>query len=58
MSQNYFDTIKKSFADVPIDKEDNNAISTTEFLEASESLATLFGKSSLTIYLPNAFTHH
>ncbi|OGE50498.1 hypothetical protein PENARI_c016G06620 [Penicillium arizonense] len=38
--QTWFDTIKKSFADVPIGAEDG--ISTTEFLEAAESLVTLF----------------
>jgi hypothetical protein len=37
----WFDTIAKSFADVPIGAEDG--ISTTEFLEAAESLVTLFG---------------
>ena len=37
----WFDTIKRSFADVPIDAEDG--ISTTEFLEAAEALVTLFG---------------
>jgi hypothetical protein len=42
----YFDTIKKSFVDVPVDKEKDNAISTEEFLEAAESLTTLFGKTS------------
>ncbi|CAI7635342.1 hypothetical protein PENPOL_c018G02335 [Penicillium polonicum] len=36
----WFDTINKSFADVPINAE--NGISTTEFLEAAESLVTLF----------------
>ncbi|PMD63042.1 glycolipid transfer protein HET-C2 [Hyaloscypha bicolor E] len=38
----FLDTFKKSFADVPVDKEKDNAISTTEFLEAAESLTTLF----------------
>jgi len=38
----YLDTMKKSFTDVPVDKEHENAISTTEFLEAAESLTTLF----------------
>lgn len=38
----FFDTIKKSFEDVPIDASRDNAISTTEFLEAAESLTTLF----------------
>jgi hypothetical protein len=42
----FLDAIKKSFADVPVDKEKDNAIATTEFLEAAESLTTLFGTSS------------
>jgi hypothetical protein len=37
------DTFKKSFTDVPIDAEKNNAISTTEFLDAAESLTGMFG---------------
>jgi hypothetical protein len=40
----FLDTLKKSFTDVPIDTERDNAIATTEFLEAAESLTTLFGK--------------
>ncbi|KAK3324377.1 glycolipid transfer protein domain-containing protein [Cercophora scortea] len=36
----FLDTFKKSFTDVPIAAE--NAISTTEFLEAAESLTTMF----------------
>lgn len=40
----FLDTLKRSFTDVPVDKEKGNAISTTEFLEAAESLTTLFGK--------------
>lgn len=39
----FLDTLKKSFTDVPVDKENDNAIATSEFLEAAESLATLFG---------------
>jgi hypothetical protein len=39
----FLDTLKKSFTDVPIIKEKDNAIATTEFLEAAESLTTLFG---------------
>ncbi|KAI1099666.1 het-c [Jackrogersella minutella] len=35
-------TFKKSFVDVPIDADNDNAISTTEFLEAAESLTTMF----------------
>ena len=38
----FVDTLKKSFTDVPIDPK-TNGISTSEFLEASESLTTLFG---------------
>lgn len=37
------DTFRKSFVDVPVDADKNNAISTTEFLEAAESLTTMFG---------------
>ena len=37
----WFDTLRESFVDVPIGAD--NAIPTTEFLEASESLTTLFG---------------
>ena len=39
----FFDTIKKSFVDVPVDEAAGGKIPTTEFLEASESLLTLFG---------------
>ncbi|PKY05814.1 HET-C protein [Aspergillus campestris IBT 28561] len=38
----WFDTIKRSFDSVPIDAANDNGISTTEFLEAAESLTTLF----------------
>ena len=38
----YFDNCKRSFVNVKIDKEKNNAINTTEFLEASEAVAGLF----------------
>ena len=33
---------KRSFVDVPMDESKDNAISTTEFLEASEALTGLF----------------
>jgi hypothetical protein len=39
----YLDTFKGSFTKVPIDAENANAISTTEFLDAAESLTTMFG---------------
>jgi len=45
--QTFFDSLKRSFIDVPVDKTKDNAISTSEFLEAAESLTTLFGKRSL-----------
>jgi hypothetical protein len=41
------DTFKQSFVDVPIDAENGNAIATTPFLDAAESLTTMFGKSCL-----------
>lgn len=40
----FLDNLKRSFTDVPVNKENGNAIATVEFLEASESLTTLFGK--------------
>lgn len=46
----WFDTIKKSFADVPIDAANDNAISTAEFLEAAEALVSLFGKQLRCIF--------
>ena len=39
----FFDRLRRSFTDVPIDPDNANAIATTEFLEAAESLTTLFG---------------
>ncbi|KAH6718003.1 glycolipid transfer protein domain-containing protein [Leptodontidium sp. 2 PMI_412] len=38
----FLDTLKVSFTAVPVDKEKDNAVSTTEFLDAAESLTTLF----------------
>lgn len=43
--------MKRSFADVPVDKENDNAISTTEFLEAAESLTGLFGMTYLGVFV-------
>jgi hypothetical protein len=43
----FLDTLKRSFNDVPINKEKDNAVATTEFLEAAESLTTLFGTNFL-----------
>lgn len=39
----FVDTLKKSFVDVTVDADQNNAINTSEFLEAAESLTTIFG---------------
>jgi len=44
----FFDTIKLSFSDVPL--KDGDAIPTTEFLEAAESLTALFGTSAAVQY--------
>ncbi|KAL9104291.1 MAG: hypothetical protein Q9163_000732 [Psora crenata] len=40
----WFDTLRRSFVDVPVDSSKDNAIPTTHFLEAAESLTTLFGQ--------------
>lgn len=37
------DTFRQSFVDVPVDAEKDNAIDTTKFLDAAESLTTIFG---------------
>lgn len=37
------DTFRRSFVDVPIDADKDNAIKTSEFLEAAEALTTMFG---------------
>lgn len=46
----FLDTLKTSFVDVPVNKEKDNAVSTTEFLQAAESLTTLFGKLPAELY--------
>ncbi|KAF5853424.1 hypothetical protein GGP41_001983 [Bipolaris sorokiniana] len=38
----FFDTLNKSFVDVSIDESNDKAIKTTDFLQAAESLTTLF----------------
>ncbi|KAK1759204.1 het-c2S [Echria macrotheca] len=38
----YIDTMKKPFTQVPVDAANKDAISTEEFLEAAESLTTMF----------------
>lgn len=52
----WFDTLRKSFVDVPVDTSNDNAIPTTEFLEAAESLATLFSIILLSICLAICLT--
>ena len=42
-------TFQRSFVDVPIDEANGNAVRTTEFLEAAESLTTIFGTAYNTI---------
>lgn len=41
----YLDTFKKSFVDVPVDAAKDNAIATSDFLEAAEALTTMFGRN-------------
>ena len=48
----FFDSVKKSYADVPVDSSHGNAIETSAFLEASESLTTLFGTANLFLSSP------
>ena len=40
----WFDTLRKTFDDVPVQANNDNAIPTSDFLEAAESLTTLFGE--------------
>ena len=46
------DTFKKSFTDVPVDSEKDNAIGTTEFLDAAESLTTIFDAMGSVAFSP------
>jgi hypothetical protein len=45
-------TLKRSFADVPINAEKDNAVSTTEFLEAAESLTVIFDALGAVAFSP------
>lgn len=49
------DTFKQSFVDVPIDAENGNAIATTPFLDAAESLTTMFGKKHSPLHASDGF---
>lgn len=51
----FFDTLQRSFDQVPIDAANDNGISTTEFLEAAEALVTLFGMSTCPMELNGGF---
>lgn len=42
---------KRSFTDVPVDAANGDAVSTSEFLEAAESLTMMFGGVALVLYL-------
>ena len=48
----WFDTLHKTFDDVHVQANNDNGIPTSEFLEAAESLTTLFGKP-----LPSVLLH-
>jgi len=53
MSQSYFfDHVRKSFADVPVDSTHDSAIPTSDFLEASESLCALFDTLGSVAFTP------
>jgi hypothetical protein len=40
----YIDTMKRNFTSVTVDPSNGNAINTEEFLDAAESLTSMFGK--------------
>lgn len=40
----WFETLHKTFDDVSVQANNDNAIPTSDFLEAAESLTTLFGE--------------
>ncbi|KAF4978883.1 hypothetical protein FZEAL_4813 [Fusarium zealandicum] len=45
-------TFKRSFTDVPVDEANGNAVSTTEFLEAAESLTVMFDAIGAVAFSP------
>jgi hypothetical protein len=45
-------TFRQKFSDVPIDAENANAIATTEFLDAAESLTTIFDSLGSVAFSP------
>jgi len=48
----YFDNGKRSFTQVPMNASKDNAISTSEYLEASEALTGLFDVLGQTAFSP------
>ncbi len=48
----YFDNGKRSFTQVPMNTSKENAISTSEYLEASEALTGLFDVLGQTAFSP------
>ena len=51
----WFDTLHKTFDDVHVQANNDNGIPTSEFLEAAESLTTLFGEPPPSILLRSPF---
>ncbi|SLM36383.1 glycolipid transfer protein het-c2 [Lasallia pustulata] len=51
-SKTFFQTIRRSFVDVPVDAAHDNAIATGEFLEAADSLTTLFDQLGSVAFTP------
>lgn len=49
--QTIVQTFRKSFVDVPVDADKENAIATLDFLEAAESLTTIFGTKPRSVYI-------
>ncbi|KAI9167215.1 HET-C2-like protein [Paramyrothecium foliicola] len=45
--QTWVSTMKTSFTDVPVDAANGNAVATTQFLDAAESLTTMFDHMSV-----------
>jgi len=45
----YIDTMKRNFTSVTVDGSNGNAINTEEFLDAAESLTSMFGKRYTTV---------
>lgn len=46
----FVDTLKKSFVDVPVNAEKDNAVDSAAFLDAAESLTTIFGIADLLLF--------